>query len=853
MTNWIKTFQNLAYFACLGTIVISLTAFLGLWLELPELRQWFGEGPPMRANTALGLLCAALAWLLRTVQQERLKPRVVHAGASILALISLLLGMATLLHYGLSIQSGLDEFLFQDNLLPMGFPGRPSPETAIDLILLGLALLIMDCTQTWALRTTRILSLCLLVLPLITLISSFFGADTLYSILPRKNQAIGAATNTTIAFILMSFAIFFRRPDQDIARIFVSDTMGGLIARRQLTTLIILPILIVFLAQLELSYGRIDREVAQALAVFLCFSALMVFNWVTAHRLDRSDRQKQSNEQQLKDQEKLLTSVLDTVPVGIWITDASGNIIRGNPAAINIWCGERYVGINEYTEYKGWWADTGELIGAHDWAMARALEKGETSVDETIRIECFDGSRKVILHSAIPLRNDKGDITGALATNYDISRRYRLEKNQMLVAHAGEELLAMRDLETTFSLVAKLVTDSFCDCSIIHLIESDGDLRLVSKSRRENSAAERFEALINRYPPNPNSKFGLRGVMEMGRSFLINRVDTDIIASIAQDEHHAAELRDILHSYMIVPMMVGHKAIGVISMIACQPNTHFDDIDLAAAEELGRLSALAIENARYAEKLRQAIQVREDVVAIVSHDLRSPLTVILQSCELLQKRLDCGSTDTNTTLCKLVNLAHTAARRMHELIADLLDLSHLESGQFVLKHERIDCVGFIQETVDLLSPIASKKGVILSADLPLGLPMLKADRTRLTQILLNLINNAIKHTPSGGTVAVSARLRDDGWIEVSVNDSGCGIRNEYLPVLFDRYWKPHDSQGGYGLGLFVVKGIVEAHGGSIHVTSEENKGTCFSFTLPTILVGSLQNVAELETSRGCSS
>jgi signal transduction histidine kinase len=336
--------------------------------------------------------------------------------------------------------------------------------------------------------------------------------------------------------------------------------------------------------------------------------------------------------------------------------------------------------------------------------------------------------------------------------------------------------------------------------------------------------------------------------MESGRSLLIDRVDTDTITSMAHDAHHAAELGEILHSYMIVPLMVERKAMGVIEFIACQPNAHFDDINLAAAEELGRLSALAIENARYAEKLRQAIQIREDVVAIVSHDLRSPLAVILQSCELLLKRLNCDSMDSSNALCKLVNLASTAGRRMQELIADLLDLAHLESGHFVLKQERIEPASFIRETLDLLSPIATKKGVLLTADLPIELPMLKADHIRLTQILTNLLSNAIKHTPAAGTVEVGARLRDDGWIEFSVNDSGCGIPKENLPVLFDRYWKPDDSRDGYGLGLFVVKGIVEAHGGSIHVTSEENKGTCFSFILPTILVGLEQKNTDFQSS-----
>jgi signal transduction histidine kinase len=232
--------------------------------------------------------------------------------------------------------------------------------------------------------------------------------------------------------------------------------------------------------------------------------------------------------------------------------------------------------------------------------------------------------------------------------------------------------------------------------------------------------------------------------------------------------------------------------------------------------------------------LRQAIQVREDVVAIVSHDLRNPLAVIQQSCEMITRHMiKCQAPD---SVLKLTHLAKSASKRMHELISDLLDLSHLESGQFVLHCETLDCAPFVRETVELLQPLAAQKGVTLEAHLSSDLPFIHADRTRLAQILNNLISNAIKHTATNGSIDVHARLREDGWIEFSVSDTGCGIRSEYLPLLFERYWKPTESRGGFGLGLFVVRGIVEAHGGSIQVSSEENKGTTFTFTMPSVLI-----------------
>ena len=141
-------------------------------------------------------------------------------------------------------------------------------------------------------------------------------------------------------------------------------------------------------------------------------------------------------EAELKEQEAMLSLVLETIPVGVWIIDAKGTIIHGNQAGQKIWAGARYVGMERYDEYKGWWADTGRRIGAEEWAAARAITRGETSLDEEIDIECFDGARKTILHSGVPLRDTDQHITGAVIINQDITERRQAE--QALRLREGE-------------------------------------------------------------------------------------------------------------------------------------------------------------------------------------------------------------------------------------------------------------------------------------------------------------------------------------------------------------------------------------------------------------------------------
>ena len=259
---------------------------------------------------------------------------------------------------------------------------------------------------------------------------------------------------------------------------------------------------------------------------------------------------------------------------------------------------------------------------------------------------------------------------------------------------------------------------------------------------------------------------------------------------------------------------------------------HLQEAERRAREKAERAAEqereARLEQARVEAALRLSIRAREDMLAIVSHDLRSPLSAIILNADLAMARMAGGQLQ---HAGEAVDNILALAERMNVLIGDLLDAACIESGLFVLHLEPCPVDAMIDEIVGMLAPLAKKKSIALNREVA-GLAVADCDYKRVLQILSNLVGNAIKFTPSEGTITVRAVTHAERVV-VSVSDTGRGVGAAEVPHLFDRYWKGHArDSGGAGLGLFIVKGIVEAHGGRIGVESQLGVGTSFSFDLP---------------------
>jgi signal transduction histidine kinase len=250
--------------------------------------------------------------------------------------------------------------------------------------------------------------------------------------------------------------------------------------------------------------------------------------------------------------------------------------------------------------------------------------------------------------------------------------------------------------------------------------------------------------------------------------------------------------------------------------------------DLEAADELQR-HAVEVDLERRLSSERRAVQARDELIAVVSHDLRSPLSAILMTAETISRSAPAGDAERSPSHVGAERIRRLATH-MKALIDDLLDLAVIEAKRFALHLQAVDSRALIEEALMAASPLAEAKRITLAVEL-IDPPGLEADPQRILRVLSNLLGNAIRFTPEAGTITVRAERRGDE-LSITVADTGPGIAADQLPHIFERYWKARPaSQVGAGLGLHIAKGIVEAHGGRIWAESSAG-GARLSFTLP---------------------
>jgi PAS domain S-box-containing protein len=408
------------------------------------------------------------------------------------------------------------------------------------------------------------------------------------------------------------------------------------------------------------------------------------------------------------------------------------------------------------------------------------------------------------------------------------------ERRARFLAEASRVLGTSFDYHTTLASLARLAVPALADFCTVDVLEADDRISRVGVAHvdpaKEAMLFDLGRRFVDRAHDGPAADH-LRKAIMAGESTLVPEITEDaLVASAVSDEHRRLILELRPCSLVAVPLRVGARTIGVVSLLTSESGRHYDADDLALAEELARRASLAVENARLFSAAEQATRARDEMLGVVAHDLRNPLSTITMASQMM---LEIAAPE-RTMERKQLEIMRRAADRMKRLIADLLDAKRIESGGLTVDPRPEEVATVVGDALEMLRPLASSSSLQLDAAVPDGLPRVMVDPARVQQVLSNLVGNAIKFTPAGGSITVRAELASDG-VCLAVVDTGPGIPTEQLPHIFGRFWQgKRTDRRGVGLGLAIAKAIVEAHRGRIWVESQVGAGTSFYFTVPVV-------------------
>lgn len=404
----------------------------------------------------------------------------------------------------------------------------------------------------------------------------------------------------------------------------------------------------------------------------------------------------------------------------------------------------------------------------------------------------------------------------------DVTDRKRGELRQQFLMKASDVLASSIDYQETLRTVAKLAVPALAGCCVVDIVDQEtGRVRRLSVVVTANAPVELDEHWLDRSRPYITST-----ALDRHEATLISELQEGYLAGIVQGD----ELRRWVRatnpgSLIVVPLVVQGRVLGAIALLS-GPSGRYGPDELHLATELARRAALAIDNAIHHTRAQSAIRTREEILAIVSHDLRNLLSQTLLGATSLEETA--ADEDTLTT----IGIVRRSAERMNRLVGDLLDFANVSAGRLAIEPQPTRAMALVREALALLAPAAADSALELRADVRDDELEVVCDPGRILQVLSNLIGNAIKFSPPGSGIAVRVEARP-GELWFSVADSGRGIAKDEQRHVFDRYWRANNaSTPGSGLGLAISKGIVEAHGARIWVESEVGMGSTFFFTLP---------------------
>lgn len=439
-----------------------------------------------------------------------------------------------------------------------------------------------------------------------------------------------------------------------------------------------------------------------------------------------------------------------------------------------------------------------------------------------------DGTERPVDVESAAIRDSEDHTWGVVWVFRDVSERKRLMDRQRFIAFAGRELSSSLEREALVSKAVRLIARCAADWCAVHLLdEESGQLRIAGYAHARTKMADLGAQLVDAAPLTHDPEGCIARAARLSVSSLEGAISQ--VLEMSGTDGELARARLTADSLMCAPLVARGRSLGALVLVSERSDRRFTEHDLPFAEELGRLLATAVDNAHLYAAAQRAIRLRDDVLSIVSHDLRSPLVNIsLNAEQVLRAR---GSLSPERAL-RNAQLILRNADRMTHLIGDLVDVGRIDSGRLSLERRPCRACDIVTEAAALFEAQAAERSITLRVASVLPDVEILCDRDRVLQVFSNLIDNALKLSAERKVIRLRGTVEGPA-VEFHVSDEAGGIAPDQVGRIFDQYWQaPHTARKGTGLGLYIAKGIVEAHGGQISVDTRPGAGSDFCFTIP---------------------
>lgn len=525
----------------------------------------------------------------------------------------------------------------------------------------------------------------------------------------------------------------------------------------------------------------------------------------------------------------------ESIPQIAWVAEPDGTVsyINGRGAA--------YFGTDVESSQGAVWAD---FVHPEDVAQAQqrwqqALES-RSAFEVRYRLRSHDGSFRWFLGLGLPLLDGDGRVQQWAGTCTDIDAPQRAEEALRLLADAGAILTSSLDESRLLQALARRLVSGFADWCFFERLRPDGQLEPLALLHADPANLAALDEL-RRHFVLQRLATGTGSVVRTAEPELLPSIGAAVLDALGLDEQQRKYLLAVgLASLIRVPLLARGEVLGVLTL-ARGGSRAFGREDLELAQEVARRAAASLDNAalygqaqRALQAAEEAARVKDSFLATVSHELRTPLTAILGWANLLKS----GRVDAEMTRHALETIERNV-KAQAQIVEDLLDVSRIVAGKLRLETRPVELAPIVAAAIESVRPAIDARGIVLDFRCCAASPSIIAgDAMRLQQIVWNILSNAVKFTPRGGRIAVSIES-DGSQLSLSVGDSGPGVAVEFAPYIFERFRQADSSptrrHGGLGLGLAIVRHLVEMHGGSVRLEPPvEGEGAIFVVELPVL-------------------